>query len=352
MRRHHGILALAVLSVAVGGAVIRAAGLPLWAYGYTTPPPADADYTSKCTAARPFDCARGSAASGDVPRNLPGTDKTFTVTQVQNDYGPADWYPGDHPPMPDVVAHGKQAIGLRACGLCHFPNGQGKPENAPVAGLPVNYFLQQLADFRSGARRSADRNKANAFEMAAIASALTDAEMKTIAQYYGSIKYRPWVKVTETASVPKFNQTANGLFQQADGSATEPIGQRLIEVPEDRDGTAILRNPRSGFIAYVPVNTLKRGEDLVNTGGATAVDGKVVLGRTTQCTVCHGPDLRGLADIPPIAGRPASYLARQLYDIQQGARRGPQASLMKPVVASLTEGDILAIAAYVSSRMP
>ena len=56
-----------------------------------------------------------------------------------------------------------------------------------------------------------------------------------------------------------------------------------------------------------------------------------------------------LADIPGIAGRSPSYLVRQLYDLQQGTRKGPSAPLMTPVVANLSGDDLVAIAAYVTS---
>ena len=63
-----------------------------------------------------------------------------------------------------------------------------------------------------------------------------------------------------------------------------------------------------------------------------------------------GADLRGNGPVPGIAGRSPSYLARQMYDIQVGARHGEWAELMKPVVAKLTNEDMVYITAYVSSR--
>jgi cytochrome c553 len=353
MRKYIGVLTFAVVCVAGLGTLLRAAGMPLWAYGYVTPPAMPVDYSTKCTGARPFDCARGGPPTDQgTVRHIPGSDGAFTLEQIHGDYGPADWFPGDHPQMPDIVARGKEAIGLRACGLCHYPNGHGKAENGPVAGLPVEYFMQTMADFKSGRRKSADLNKANAFEMAAIARNLTDAETKAAAAYFGAIKFRPWVKVVESSTVPKFTAGANGLFLQAPGTETEPLGQRLIEMPENRDETFFNRNPRSGMIAYVPPGSIQKGEALVTTGGATVVSGKIVPGHTKECGVCHGPDLRGVADVPPIAGRQPSYLVRQLYDMQQGTRNGEGTKLMKPVVANLTEEDMLVIAAYVSSREP
>jgi cytochrome c553 len=90
----------------------------------------------------------------------------------------------------------------------------------------------------------------------------------------------------------------------------------------------------------VPVGSVKKGEALVTNGA----------GKTTQCGVCHGADLKGLGPVPGLAGRSPSYLVRQLYDMQQGARKGTWADLMKPVVAKLTQDDLLNIAAYTASR--
>jgi cytochrome c553 len=56
--------------------------------------------------------------------------------------------------------------------------------------------------------------------------------------------------------------------------------------------------------------------------------------------------------VPAIAGRQASYLARQLYDMQVGSRHGLWSPLMKDVVAKLTEDDMMALAAYVTSLAP
>ena len=112
------------------------------------------------------------------------------------------------------------------------------------------------------------------------------------------------------------------------------------------DDTEIRRNPRSGFIAYVPPGSLKKGEALV-TAGVTAGGGKV-----TACTACHGADLRGLGPVPRLAGRSPSYIARQLYDMQHGNRAGAWTPLMVPVVANLGAEDLLSAAAYVASLQP
>ncbi|MBM3820852.1 MAG: c-type cytochrome [Acidimicrobiia bacterium] len=325
--------------------VIQQPGFPLWAYGYIQPPAVPQDWSNRCPGTRPRDCDRPGGLPADTSgalMKLAGSDRTFTIAQITSPYSPADWFPGDHPPMPDIVAHGKEASGFRACAICHYPNGQGLMQNAPVAGLPVDYFLRQLEDFSTGRRTTADVNKANGFEMAAMARNLTPAEARAAAEYYASIPFKPWVKVIESETVPRFTATVNGLFMKADGNDTEPLGRRIVELPISTRETNLLRNPRSGMEAYVPVGSIKAGEALATRGGAT----------TVECLTCHGKDLRGTPVAPPIAGRQPSYLGRQLWDFKLGTRNGVMAKAMRPAVEKLTTDDLMSIVAYVSSRQP
>ena len=342
----------------VVGLRAQAPAFPLWPYGYIAYPANPGDYSTKCPADLPAACDRPGGLPTDPSntiRRLEGSDASFTVAQINYRYGPADWFPNDHPPMPPIVAKGKEEKGARACGICHLPNGKGLMQNGGVAGLPAAYIVAQLNDFRSGKRHSADLNKANSFEMAAIARSLTDDEMKSAAAYFSSIPFTKWVRVVESDTVPKFTATVNGLFLKDEGTATEPLGNRIVEMPEDTYQTNILRNPRSGFVAYVPFGSVKKGEALVATGGAQIVDGRLVPGTgvTQACATCHGPGLKGgVGAMPPIAGRSASFLGRALYDFKLGTRTGTTAALMKPTVEKLSDDDILAIVAYVSSLEP
>jgi cytochrome c553 len=309
-----------------------AAPPPPWAYGFDTP-------ADPSTPAPPPAPAAAPGPDDGTLKRLPGSAFSFTVTQIQNGYGPADWFPGDHPAMPEIVARGHEPA-VRARSLCHYPNGKGRPENAGIAGLPYNYILQQMSDFKNGARTSADRRKPNTHFMVDFAKAMTDDEVKDAARYFSSMHWTPWIKVVETETVPK-TRIQNGMFIRLEGDATEPIGARIIEVPVNAETTLQFRDPRSGFIAYVPVGSIQKGQALVMKGGA---------GKTTQCIICHAADLQGIGPVPGLAGRSPSYLVRQLYDIQSGARSGIWTSLMRPVLANLTTDDMLAIAAYLSSR--
>lgn len=298
---------------------------PPWAFTVNTPPP---------TGAAPM----APAAPDPTPRSVPGSERQFTLAQTRDAFNPPDWHPAGHPPMPPSVAQGRRPD-MRACGFCHLTNGQGRPENASLAGLPAAYILQQMADFKSGARRSSEPKMGPPAAMIADARAATDAEAREAAEYFAAVPYRPWVRVVERAEVPR-TRIAGWMHVPTDGA--EPLGARIIEMPEDLPRTE-LRDGASGFVAYVPPGSISRGERLVTTGGG---------GRTVACGTCHGPDLKGLGPVPPLAGRSPSYTVRQLFDLQQGARRGPWSALMTEAVRQLTIDEMIAIAAYTASRTP
>jgi len=310
---------------------------PPWAYGFKTPPPPG---TPQVTAPKAPVPPPDSTKYG-----LPGTDRVFTRTEIQDIFAPADYYPDDHPAPPAIVAHGK-APNVWACARCHYANGKGRPENAGIAGLPVEYFIEQMHAFRDGERMSSDPRKGNTVLMVEFARGMSDEEIRAAAEYYGAMPWTPWVRVVERERVPQTTVSV-GMYLQVPGGGDEPLGNRIIEVPEDPDAVEIQRSPRVGFIAYAPVGSIKRGEELVTNGG----------GKTLACSACHGADLRGLTvpglgSMPGLAGRSPSYLMRQMFDIRAGKRTGKRVELMKPVVANLTDGDMLAIAAYLASRTP
>ena len=173
---------LMVLAACSAAAVFprAAANQPAWAYAIPAPPTPGA----------------AAPAPDTSPKTLPGSTLTFTRQQISDGFGPADWFPGDHPPMPDIVAHGKRPD-VRACGLCHYPNGKGRQENAGISGLPVSYFIQTMNDFRDGLRKSAEPRKANTNLMAAYAKAMTPEEIRQTAEYFGAMKWTPWIRVVE-----------------------------------------------------------------------------------------------------------------------------------------------------------
>ena len=271
---------------------------------------------------------------------VPGSKQAFTERQIDGAaFNPPDWHPSGHPPMPEIVAHGRKPD-VAACGFCHLPNGQGRPENSSLAGLPAAYIIQQMADFKSD-RRKPSKNTVPITAMTTHETQANAADVRAAADYFSQIKPKPWIRVVETQTVPKTHAAAWMLVRTA-GSGKEPIGHRIIETPVNQQLTE-MRDDASGFIAYVPVGSVEKGKELATTG-----DG----GKTMNCEMCHGPGLRGEGNVPSIAGRSPSYIVRQLYDFRSGSRNGPDARLMQPVTARLTLRDMISLAAYLASLHP
>jgi cytochrome c553 len=276
----------------------------------------------------------------DEPRHVPSSSAVFTTSQTQDLFNPPDWHRTDHSPMPDIVAHGRKPD-VYACGYCHLPNGLGRPENSSLAGLSAGYIIHQMTDFRSGARKSSEPRHLPVANMISRETKATNPEIAVAAEYFSKLERKPWIRVVETSTVPKTH--VSGWMLVADTpAAIEPIGQRIIEMPEDLERTE-LRDDASGFVAYVPEGSLKQGKWLV-TGGRD--------GKSFACAKCHDPGLRGSGNVPPIAGRSPSYIVRQLFDMKSGARSGALSLQMRKQVAKLSIDDMVAVAAYVSSLKP
>ena len=278
-----------------------------------------------------------------TPRRVPNSTLTFTDAQIRDSSLVVDWHPDDHPPAPDIVTKG--APGVMACGFCHMPHGHGRPANASLAGLPEDYIIRQFAEWKSDRRVSSAPDAPAPKIMRNLAKLATDEQVRAAAAFFANVPYKPWIRVVETMTVPKV-KISGAMYVAVEGAPKEPIAQRIVEMPED-ETLANLSDTRSGFVAYVPPRSLKRGEIIATTGVLTGNKGKVA-----PCTACHGLDLRGLGPVPAIAGRSPSYMVRQLYDLQQGHRAGLWAPLMKKVVEKMDTADMVAVAAYVAAQHP
>ena len=176
--------------------------------------------------------------------------------------------------------------------------------------------------------------------MVAVAKLVSEEDSRIAAEYFASLRPEPWIPVVETETVPK-TKVGGWMLIADESGGTEPMGKRIIEMPVNLERTE-LRDSASGFIAYVPVDSIRKGEALITNGS----------GKTTPCAICHGAGLKGLGPVPALAGRSPSYIVRQLYDMQHGVRNGEWAALMKSVVAGLSREDMVAIAAYTASLAP
>ena len=268
-----------------------------------------------------------------MPRHIPGSSQAFTLNQIIDPYNQPDWFPGEHPAWPTVVQYGRKDLVVMACNFCHTQ--QGHPESADLAGLPAGYLIRAMAEFKSNEREG---NIMNFF-----AQKLPEQDVKEAAEYYAALKPRAgYYKVVETTMVPQTYVDSEFMRFPRPGGAMEPLGKRIIMVPQDVERVESW-DPNSGFIAYVPPGSVKKGKTLVETGGA---------GKTVACATCHDDGLRGMGQVPRLAGLDPIHVVRQLYRYQDGRNRGAWSPLMKKAVAKLTDEDILNIAAYVGSLTP
>jgi cytochrome c553 len=260
---------------------------------------------------------------------LAGSTLSLTAPQIDDLMNPPDWFPNEHPAPPQIVVHGTPPNAL-ACGSCHLMNGEGHPESASLVGLPAAYIVRQMEYFKSGVRKDPAR-------MNGIAKQVTEEEARQAAEYFSALKPMLWTKVVEADMVPKSRVMRTRMRLKAEDGGMEPLGNRIITIPLD-DERIEERDPHTGFTAYVPKGSLKKGEALVKNAN----------GKTIQCAICHGRDLHGIGDVPGIAGMHPIYIVRQLYNFKNGGANGGLDQLMKAVVEKLDD-DILNVAAYVAS---
>ena len=275
------------------------------------------------------------------PLHVPNSKVTFTESELSDLFKAPDWHPESHSAMPSIVANGRPPD-VYACGFCHTAGGQGRPENASLAGLPTAYILSQLADFRSGERKSAWSGPYRPADLMihAVKNA-TAEELSTAATYFAAQSLQPRVVVVETERVPRSHIVGWVYAAEQDGE-NEPLGKRLSEFAPDavRHET---RDDEMRYIAYVPLGSVNRGKHIAQAGSDSPA---------YACSSCHGPQLRGVGLVPPIAGRSPTYILRQLFAFQSGARIGATGLPMRDVVKNLRIGEMIDAAAYAGSLPP
>jgi cytochrome c553 len=275
------------------------------------------------------------------PLHVPGSRVTYTEAQLSDRFSAPDWFPGSHSAMPQIVAKGRRPA-VNACGYCHTPSGQGRPENASLAGLPGPYIAQQVADFKSGARRSACPDPyAPADLMIDVATHATAAEVASAATYFSQQRPIQRVRVVERDRVPR-SHVVGWVYAAIPESGDEFLGERLLEFAPD-PARHEARDDEMQYIAYVPRGSVARGRSIALTGAD---------GLTVACVSCHGDRLHGMGLVPRIAGRSPTYLIRQLLAFQTGARAGVSAQAMLPVITRLRISDMIDVVAYAASLGP
>jgi cytochrome c553 len=298
--------------------------VPAWVFPLNPPGPASG---------APYDDAK--------QLHVPNSKLAFTEAQLNDLFAAPDWHPDSHAAMPSVVSRGNSPE-VYACGFCHTPGGQGRPENASLAGLPAPYIIQQVADFKSGTRKSAWHAPYRPADlMIRVATRATADEVAAAAQYFSAQQLRPRVVVVERSRVPQ-SHVVGWVYVEDGRGGDEPLGERLLEFAPDASRHEN-RDDEMRYIAYVPAGSIGRGKSIAQSGS---------IGSTVACMSCHGPSLRGTGLVPPIAGRSPTYILRQLLAFQTGARAGVTGQPMSAVVAKLKTRNMIDVAAYAASLPP
>ncbi len=277
------------------------------------------------------------AKPASLVHRLPGSGQAYREAQIHDLFHAVDWRPESHATPPPIVLQGRPP-GAMACGFCHLPDGRGRPENASLAGLPADYIIRQVADFRAGRRRGALPTTPTQL-MATVAAAASDDEVKAAATWFAAQPFAGHTRVVETATAPRAI-AASFVYRFDPKAPRKALGARILEGPDDFERFE-LRDGETRYTAYVPPGAIARGERLAATGG----------GRTQVCAGCHGVGLKGGVG-PPLAGRSPTAIFRQLAAFRSGARHGENAAPMRLVVARLTPLNMIALASYVGSLKP
>jgi cytochrome c553 len=142
----------------------------------------------------------------------------------------------------------------------------------------------------------------------------------------------------------------NQLVAFRDGRRRYPPMNYLLEYLPDAYLQQIANNfaelrppPLAPAVADVSPAILARGQAIVAMGDSAH--------GVPACSGCHGPALTGMEPgIPGLVGLHASYISSQLGAFRYGTRTAPAPDCMQLIAASLTEGDVTAVSAWLASR--
>jgi cytochrome c553 len=173
-------------------------------------------------------------------------------------------------------AKGQPLAGV--CVACHGPDGNSLiPANPSLAGQDPEYLYKQLREYKSGARKNAI--------MSAMASGLSDDDMRNLVAYFAAQKPRPGA---------------------AYDAALARFGQRIY---------------RAG-----------------NAGTGVAA-----------CAGCHSPNGAGIpVRFPRLKGQHRDYTLAQLKAFSAGERENDPSSMMRTIAGRMSEQEMQAVAEYIA----
>lgn len=185
------------------------------------------------------------------------------------------------PAKPDLAKARETAT--QVCAGCHGADGNSPaPTNPKLAGQVPEYLHKQLRNFKGVDGKPAERQNPI---MGGMVAALSDDDMKGLAQYYAGQKAKPG---------------------QAKNQATAELGQKIFRAGDSTKGLP-------------------------------------------ACAGCHGPAGAGLpAQYPRLAGQHAEYIEAQLKSFRAGERANDANKMMRTIALKMTDADIKAVSDYIA----
>ena len=268
----------------------------------------------------------GPPMTGDAAVTVPGSAVVLRQRDLRTPERAVDWFPDPADPVPAFIRESGKP-GDYACGFCHLPRGNGRPENASLAGLSADYIIEQTEAFRSGTRVGASPGWLPTDAMRTTVTHASPDDIAAAAQWFSRQPFVSRVTVVESATVPA--TAPLGYVLAARPGPAEAIAGRIIEVPDD-PAAFERRDPRSRFTAYVPPGSIARGQAVTGEFG---------------CVECHAEMMNGWGP-----GRSPSYILRQLLAFKTRTRNDARAETMQVVVDQLDSEQMVAVAAWMAAQ--
>lgn len=220
-------------------------------------------------------------------------------------------------------------VAAAACASCHGVNGEGDADIGipALGGLPREYFVKQIADFRTGKRASPIKMPADA--------ALNNSQvLRTDDPEAAADFYARWMIGVAKGLSTEDAKAAAGYYAQR-GLPRAPTAPAAAAKAEDKAKPKPAPDPE----------VIALGKDLAINGDWDR--------NIPPCFKCHALGGVGVAPaFPPLAGQHPDYVVRQLKAWKSGARTNDPLDLMKRLSKNLTEAEMRAVALYMASLGP
>lgn len=139
------------------------------------------------------------------------------------------------------------------------------------------------------------------------------------------------------------NYLAKQLHDFQSGARVDPTMTSMVE--------GLTKEDIADIAAYFSRQKVKAEEGDSNGKGRKLYIGGNRYTNVPACAGCHGPNAvgNGPAGFPRLAGQKAGYTAKALNDFRAGVRSNDVNSIMQGVAEKMSDKDIAAVSAYLST---